>query len=344
MIIRTFTHWWRQVVFLDKNQRLLLYEALSAQIEAGIPPQQAFEALHTISIITPAISRVAGAAATAGREGRLLSEGLADSQCIPALELGVLKVAERNNRLAAACANIQARNQDKLSFAVSVIAPNAYYEVIVAALLFMAWQAQDILAATAKQVDLATIPAYQLSSFLHHWMIIITIAVVVAFVAVVVGRSQWVGWRRALLWFFDREYRAILAVRVADMAAALSTEGANHIDILDAIAEAFGDEGYVLWAVSVARERHAGAGETIEDALSGTLLPPSLATLLSALTPGGKQQSYPLAYRTLSRVQRAQLQAQYAVLANGLRLLLLTSAALLIILLLHGIYTAVLSA
>ena len=342
MIIRTLTGWWRQLVVLDKNQRLLLYEALGAQIEAGIPPQQAFEALHTISIITPAISRVAGAAATAGREGRLLTEGLADSQCIPLLELGVLKVAERNNRLATACANIQARNQDKLSFLASVVVPNAYYEVIVAALLFMVWQAKDILAATANKVDLATIPAYQLSSFLHHWAIIITIVGLLGFVTVVYGRSQWVGRHRALLWFFDREYRAVLAVRVADMAAALSTEGANHIDILDAIKEAFGDEDYVLWAVSTARELHAGAGETIEDALSGTLLPPPLAALLSALTPGGKQERYPLSYRTLSRVQRTQLQAQYAVLTNGLRLLLLATAALLIIMLLHGIYTAVL--
>ncbi len=332
-------HWWRQHLVFDLEQRALLYETLAAQLASGLPPQRAFEGLCQFAQITPVISKVAATAAAAGREGRLLTEGLAESGYIPPVEVGILQIAERNNRLQSACEGLQNQAKERLSFVSVVVLPNSYYLFILMVLLFMAYQAEELIQAIGHGSDSVHVPAYQLSLLLKGWAMPIASGLALVILTIVFGRSFLTGLTRRILGFFDLEYRSLLAIRFADMASVLSTEGATHRDILDAAQLAFGHEAYVRWAVAEARQRHLGDGETIEDSLADTLLTGSLSSLLSALTPGREQEAYPAAYEALGRIQRVRLRTQYRWIAAGFRMLLLASIALLLLTLMHGVYT-----
>lgn len=334
--------WWNQNILFDATQRLLLYEVLATQLSSGLTPQRAFETLYDLAPITPAISQAAASAAAAGREGRLLTDGLAESGCIPLTEIGILQIAERNNRLAHACNTLQRRAKDNLSLVANVFLPNSYYLLVFLGLVFMAHQAGDLLSTLGQQINVTNIPAYQMSLWLKSYILPIAIALMALALLVMVGRSSWSGAIRRLLWFFDSEYRALLAIRFADMAAMMSSEGATHGDILNVMETAFSHEPYIIWASSEAKQKHIGAGETIENALAGTFLTRSLSGLLGALTPGQEQGTYPVAYQALSRIQRARLQVQYRIMANGFRFALLIAIALILLTLIHGIYAVTL--
>lgn len=320
-----------------------MYQALASQLEIGLTPQHAFESLgRLLTKVSPELGKVAKKAAAASAEGRLIADGLAETGCIPLSELGVLKIAERNNSLHSACQKLQQRTVEKLSLTRAVLMPNFYYSFIAICLLFFVWQTKDILRMAPSKVQLNDIPVYQISMFLHSWLLPATILAGVFLVISLHGRRHWFGAIRKSLILFAAEYHTGLSIRIADLAAFLYDEGATHTDFLLAVEESFGAENYVRRAVNVARQRYIGDGETIEDAMAEVLLSPQMAALLASMAPGGQHSMYAPAYRTLGQLLRIEQQSRYAALAATFQAVLLISIGFLIIISAHGIYSAVL--
>lgn len=329
--------WWNSTVKFGREQRGLMYRALAAQLRGGVAPVTAFETLAKEVRISAETAEVARAAAQAGAEGRALADGLADTGCFPAEDLGVLRVAERGNSLAAAFEALAEGAAERLGTVSKVLAPNAYYLVVLGVLLFFAFEARDLMDSLTG-LDVAGNPAYGLSLALHRWLPPTAAAIVAAAAVVAWGRRRWHGRPRAALAWWDAEYRHQLGIRVADLAARLYDHGGSHTDVLDAVEEAFGDAPYVRRATTEARLMHMQEGAAFEDAIAGRLVPAQMATVLKALAPRGERGRYGPAFVAVAQLQRVLLAKRYAVAATAVRLATLVSTVALLATLARGIY------
>lgn len=324
------------------DQRRLLYQTMAAQLSAGVTPQKAFEMLHKKVKISPEINKVAKFAASAGAEGRLVTEGLAESGYIPRRELGILRIAELNNGLESACRHLQQKTTERISLANAVLVPNLYFGTILVLLIFAGYQAKDLLD-TFDAIAVQNSPAYKLSLALNTFLFpVLTLILSYCFLASY-GSHHWVGFARRFLWFFDTEYKADLALRYLSLAEDLYSAGANHETVLNATEDAFGGEGYVRWAVARVRQRHRGEGMSIADALEDGLLPSRLAALFDSMTPGDEHSSFVPACRAISELQRATRTRFHIVMKSIVRMIILLSIVFLILTLTHGVYNAVLA-
>lgn len=336
----TIVAWFNQTFKLPAEQRSLLYKLIKIQVSAGATYQQVFDALSTDAAATPEIAKVAQLAAEAGQEGRLFSDGLEDSGCIPTVDLGIIRAAEINNQLDVACQNLQDTAVSKLSIFGSVVAPNLYYLTILSVLGAMTWQAKATIEKIGDNVDPSQITIYKLSLMLHDWgAVVLLLAMIYSFI-VFYGRGNFLADARRLLAFFDSDYRAHLVIRVATISAILTKQGANHVDILASIRDAFTVEKFVSHATATATQKHVGDGQAIDDALADTLLTADMARMLKALTPGGDLTSYALAYSAIADIQRTKLTATYNKLSVMFRVGLLSCVALLLIIMIQGVYAA----
>lgn len=333
--------WYNTSLRLDSVQRVLFYRSMSAQLGAGVSALRACETLARDVEISKEITRVAHGAAAAGKEGRPVSVGLEESLCIPAGDLGVLRVAERNNRLGDAFERLAREAEAPLSIRRNVLGGQvSYFLVIFLILLAFAIQAKDVLDGIAGE-QAASLPAYRLSVVLGELWLPASLGLA-GYLAVVLGwgRNNWTGAARRLLLVFDGDARARFAIAFSELAESLYAQGASHTEVLDSANEAFGEGKFAAWAIGRARRAHAVDGIAIEKALANRVLDAPQAELVAAMVPRGQRDLYPRAYGALAKIQRAMLERKYAVAASGLRLALLAGVSGLLLTLGHGVYTS----
>ena len=331
-----FKRWLMTTFRFDREQRALLYQTMAAQLAAGVSAQAAFETLARTLRLSPELTRTAQSAAQAGMEGRGVTDGLAKT--LPPDELGVLRIAERNNTLAEAFGLLQQRSDERLNLAAKVLLPNLYYLIMLTVLGFFATQAEDLLGVMGDPALLQRNPAYALSRWVNALWPPALAVLLGAAIMVIYGRSQWLDpWRRCL-GVFDSDYRYRLGLRFCDFAAGLYAQGATHTEVLTATRDAHGQDRYVRWAVDAARRAHIEDGLAIEDALAGRLLPGRYAALLKGFVPNGERSRYPGGYRALATLLRVTLQKHYRAAAMVVRALTLTAIAALALTLARGIY------
>ncbi len=331
--------WYNSTLRFDSEQRSLLYRALEAQINAGVAPQRACEVLSGQVEISKEIMKIARLGAQAGKEGRLVVDGLAESFCIPARDLGVLRVAERGNTLGAAFERLAKETATPLSIRAKVLAPASYFGVIFVILLVVAVNVSETLEGLAGD-QARSLPAYALSQALQDWWMPAAGALG-SWLAVVLGygRGNWLGGKRRLLLVFDADFRARFGIAFADLAETLYGQGASHTQVLEAAEEAFGGDGYSRWALKGALRDHTVEGMAMERALADRVLPRPLTELVTAMAPDGERARYPKAFGALAKIQRALLERQYGAAAAALRALFLLAASTLLLTLGHGLYT-----
>lgn len=333
--------WYNTSLRLDSVQRVLFYRSMSAQLGAGVAPLRACETLAREVEVSKEITRVARCAAAAGKEGRPVSVGLAESLCIPAGDLGVLRVAERNNRLGEAFDRLAREAEAPLSIRRNVLGGQvAYFGIIFLILLAFAVQAKDVLDGIAGE-RAAALPAYRLSVLLGDVWLPAAVSIA-SYLAIVLGygRNNWTGGMRRALLVFDGDARSRFAIAFSELAESLYSQGASHTEVLDSAREAFGEGRFAAWAIESARRDHAVDGTAIERALAGRVLDRSLTELVAAMVPNGQRDLYPRAYRALAKIQRAMLERRYGVAASALRLALLAGLGGLLLTLGHGVYTS----
>ena len=339
--IETIATWFRCAFSFPPARRQLFYRLVAAQLRGGVAAPAAFLGLARALTVDRASAGIARAVATSIRDGKAVWEGLAETGSVPADELGIVRVSEASGTLAEGLESLAAAAASGLSITRSVIAPNAYYLVVLAAGLFGVGELEELLAAGFLDADgLEENGAYRLSAAVNDygpWLGAVGLA---AAVTVTIGRRGWHGVARRALGPFDGEHRSRVALRFAELAARLYRQGASHPEVLRAYEEAHGRGGYARWAVREARRDHAEAGVAIERALRGRLVTEGMAELLGAMVPGGDRGLYPRAWNELAGIQRTMLEARYKAAANLLRVILLVLLGGIVGIVVPGIYAA----
>lgn len=333
-------NWLNCALRFPRPRRELFYRLLAAQLRAGVAVRAALETVETavrLDAVSRAVARATGAAVD---EGRLVADGLVATRSVPLDEVGLVRVAERSGTMADAFEDLGRARSARLRIARNVLAPNGYYLVALAIALAGAMQLEDMLGSVLGHDVLAENGAYMLSRWLNDWAPLGIGAVLAVAAGVLAGRQWWHGRARRLLWFFDLEHRARVALQFAEFAARLYGRGATHADVLDAYADAHARGGFVRWAIREVRRDHVDAGMSIEDALAGRLVPEWLAGVLSAMVPGGRRDLYPGAWEALGKMQRSLLEARLRTASAMVRAVAIGAIGLLIAVVVPGIYSA----
>lgn len=332
--------WLNCAIRFPQSRRVVFYRLVAAQLRGGVAVRRALDTLGTSARLDAVSTGVAKRVGAAVEEGRLMAEGLAATRSVPLAEIGQIRVAERSGTMVSALEDLGQGRAKRLGIARNVLAPNSYYLVALLVAVAGTMQLEGMLGAVLGHDVLASNRAYALSRRLNDWVPVGSGALAVAAVGVVAGRRYCHGRARRLLWFFDAEHRARLAIQFADFAARLYNRGATHPEVLDAYEEAYAHGGFAQWAVREARRDHVDAGMSIEDALAGRLVPEWLAGVLSAMVPGGRRDLYPGAWDALGTMQRSLLEARLGTAAVFVRGAAIGTVGILVAEVVPGIYTA----
>ncbi|MCY4052177.1 MAG: type II secretion system F family protein [Gammaproteobacteria bacterium] len=312
----------KRALQLSREDRLMFYRLLSAQMQAGIVPARACRSLIRLSGLPKGVRELARAAAEADSQSRPVSEGFARTGLIPPIESGLLTIAEKNGQLREAFDEIIEQGEDRqLQFFAAVIRPNIYYTVIVTMLFMFVWQADEFFA----QIKLAATdnPLTKLSIALQIYLfpalgIAGSIALMIAY-----GMQRWIGpWRR-ILGPFDEQARLQFSIRFLDLAGMMARRGAANTSILEALIRVYGKARYLQHHARQALQKISGRGEEWESALAGGLVPVDHADLLRGLVPGGSREMYPAGYRTISIMQKQILRQRFQRIQVILKMMLL---------------------
>lgn len=307
---------------LSRDDRMMFYRLLSAQMRAGIVPAKACVSLVTLSGLPKGVRELARAAAQADSQSRPVTDGFAESGLIPPIELSLLTIAEETGQLREALDETVEQSEDShLRFFSAVIRPNLYYSVVVAVLLAFVWQAEGFL----DDIRIAgpDNPLRELSRSLKIWLIPAATALGSFAVLAGWGMTRWTGAHRRLLGPFDEQARLQFSIRFLELAGMLARRGAANTSILDSVVRVYGRTRYLQHHARLALQKISGRGEEWENALAGGLVPADHADLLKGLVPGGTRDMYPTGYSAIDAMQKQILRQRFQRMQVLFKLLLL---------------------
>ncbi len=337
MRLTDIRNWINQTLVFPRQHRILFYSVLGAQLRAGVTLSSACETLAKMTDLLPALRRIAKAGAQAGHEGRSVVAGLEDTGMLPAMDIGVFRIAESRGTLVDAIEAVESRAADKLGFTDKVVIPNLYYAFLFTILIFFAFEAKDFaegLAIGSTEGNMAI----NVSIWLNTWGALAGVSVIALVSVVAHGKMSWTGHARRALLFFDTEARYQVGIRFCSLAEMLAQNGASHLEILDA-AEAVMRGRFTQHHIRSARTAMNVHGRAFEDAIGGGLLSAEHAELLSSMAPGGRRDLYAQAFQTVGLVQKRILETRYMVAEGMFRAFLLLSIMMLLITMGKGMYT-----
>ena len=295
---------------LSREDRLMFYRLLAAQVRAGIVPARACASLVTLAGLPKGVRDLAKAAAQADSQSRPVTEGFAKTGLLPPLENGVLAIAEQNGQLREALDELVDADQDYLRFFSAVIRPNIYYSVVMGVMLMFVWRAEGFY--ESIRLGGGGNRLIELSAALQLWLMpALTVLGCIVFITAY-GMQRWTGPVRRLLGPFDLQARLQFSIRFLDLAGMMSRRGAANASILEALIRVYGNNRYLHHHARSALQAISGRGEEWETALASGLVPPDHADLLKGLVPGGTRDMYPDGYKTIGLMQRQLLRQRFA--------------------------------
>jgi len=325
----------RRSMKLSREDRLMFYRLLSAQMQAGIVPARACISLVTLSGLPRGVRELARAGAQADSQSRPVTEGFSATGLIPPVELSLLTIAEQNGQLREALDEMVESGEDRqLRFFAAVVRPNIYYAVIVAVLLMFVWQAEGFF--REIRIVEGENPLIELSRSLRIALLPAAGGLGGLVLAVAWGMQRWTGPQRRLLGPFDEQARLQFSIRFLDLAALMARRGAANAGILEAIIRVYGRTRYLQYHARQALQKISGRGEEWESALAGGLVPPDHADLLRGLVPGGSRNLYPAGYRTIGIMQKQILRQRFGRTQMLAKLVLLCTVLYLLAALAEG--------
>jgi len=325
----------RRSMKLSREDRLMFYRLLSAQMQAGIVPARACISLVTLSGLPRGVRELARAGAQADSQSRPVTEGFSATGLIPPVELSLLTIAEQNGQLREALDEMVESGEDRqLRFFAAVVRPNIYYSVIVAVLLMFVWQAEEFF--REIRIVEGENPLIELSRSLRIALLPAAGGLGGLVLAVAWGMQRWTGPQRRLLGPFDEQARLQFSIRFLDLAALMARRGAANASILEAIIRVYGRTRYLQYHARQALQKISGRGEEWESALAGGLVPPDHADLLRGLVPGGSRNLYPAGYRTIGIMQKQILRQRFGRTQMLAKLVLLCTVLYLLAALAEG--------
>ena len=325
---------------LSREDRMMFYTLLSAQLRAGIVPAKACEDLEQLNGLASGIRKLAKAGAQAAREGRTEIDGMTETGLLPEDELAVLRIADRYDQLAEAADELVGRRDEDDGFFVKVVAPNSYYLMVTLVAIGYVWFAEGFFSGI-RVFKTESNSLIELSVLVQAWLLPALVAGAGLFLLVWTGMRSWCGPARRYLWVFDTQARLQFGILFSRLAEMMSRRGAVDSDILEAVIDIHRDSRYLRFHARKALDAIAAKGEMWEDVLGRGLLLPDHAALLRGMVPGSEVRRYPDAYRAVQEIQRVILDQMFRKMQSFLKVALLILLFLMLVSILQGMYSIV---
>ena len=336
-LFERFRRWWRRNVVVDARNRVMFYKILEAQTRAGIRPLSICQNLASQKKLDKGIVDLAKHGEKAASGGRLASEGFDEGGYLPSEDVGVLQVAEQNDSLMDALPDLTDDAHVSRNLWNGVVRPAIFQVLPLVLALTMAIAMPDLLGNLVKDTSMTSnIPVIAFSTFMQDWGIALGALVLCLGVLITYGRPRWRGSMRRWLFVFDKDWRDQIAIQYCRLARSMSKQGATGLQTLDAFATVNRTPFVRLMLTDVRRDLQAG--RSYAASLSGRLLEEGSAAMLDSLAPGENREQYPTAFELVGDMLEIQLTNTYSRAATTFRLLLMASSALLLILMLHGMF------
>ena len=318
----------------------MFYKILAAQTRGGVRLLTICRMLKDKGKLDPAVKRLAHYGAEAAQAGRLASNGFTESGYLPAVDAGILRVAEQNGTLPDALAELTDAERQTRTFFRGVFRPAAFQLVPASVAIGMVAASPELLSEIVQDLAaLEAMPLYQVAtsqciSFGPTCLILILFFIGFCWW----GRSRLTKFRWSLT-LFSRDWLDQVAIAYCRLGASMTRQGATHLQTLTAFADA-----YPLVLHSNHRFRGFSGmsltGAPTPQVSPDRMLPVDVAELLEALVPGEDRERYPNAFETLAAMQEAQLANHYAVRARALKFVFMATAAGFLVLMFHGLFNA----
>ena len=337
-MLRTVRNWWRSHVEMDTTTRTMFYKILAAQTRGGVRLLTICQMLKDKKQLNSGVKRLARAGAEAAQAGRLASDGFAESGFLPAADVGVLRVAEQNNTLPDALAELTDEERQSRTFFTGVFKPAAFQLVPASAAVGMVTASPKLLSDIVQDdASREAMPLHLVATFLQTFGLSIGILILLFVGFCWWGRSRLTR-NRWLLAIFNRDWLDQVAIAYCRLGASMTRQGATHLQTLQAFSDAY-QSSYIRRMIPLAT-RDVTDGRSYAASLADRLLPADIAELLEALVPGEDRARYPNAFETLAAMQEAQLANHYAVRSRGLKFVFMATAAGFLVLMFHGLFNA----
>ena len=331
--------WFRCHVLCGEDTRRIFYRIIEAQARGGTRLLTTCEMLAGMQDLEEPIQKLGHAGARAAREGLPVADGWATTDYLPPEDIGILRVAERDDSVATAASDLCDPDRTKRSFFSGVVQPSLYLMLPLVVVIAMTLGAPEyIKQLVTDEHQREGIFLYQLSLWLREfgWIILVLATGLVA--VIWYGRSSWSGSQRRLLGPFANDWLAALTARYCRLASVMTSHGANHIATL----QSFHDIARSAYAQSMIPIviRDLEDGRAWPDALAGRLLTPAMADTLRGLAPDDELASYPNAFEIVGEVQMAMLDATYTKWSRWLKASVMLLIAVGLLNALYGIFAA----
>lgn len=328
----------RRMALLNRNDRVLFYRLLSAQVRAGLVVPRACRELAALDGLPRGIRMLAEVGGRSELEGRPVIEGLARTGLLPDEDVAMLSVAREYGSIPEGLDRLANPEKRIPGIFDRVVAPNLYYLMILCMLFVIVLYAS--LFFEQVRLDGSGNPLYEASLTLQFWTPLLLFGGGPLLVAAIwtVKRSTSEPLRK-LTEPFDTIERLRIGIRFCHMAAMMTHNGAVGTTILEFVSDVFRSNRYLRHHALKAHERIVTEGTRLEDALAGGVLRPRYATLLKGLVPGRAFERYETGYRTLADVQQQMLERRLKNLAFIFNLALLGGCALGFVTIIEGVYS-----
>lgn len=334
----TIRHWWRSHVEVDATTRAMFYKILAAQNRGGVRMLTICQMLADKKQLDPGIRALAKSGAVAAQAGRLACEGLEESGYLPRADTGVLRIAEQNGTLSDALKELTDADRTSRTFFNGAFKPAAFQLFPASIAMGMVVASPLLLSGIVTDVGkLEGMLLYQVASFLQTFGPFIGVAILLYIGFCWWGRSRLTE-RRWLFTLFNRDWLDQVAIAYCRLGAAMTRQGATHLQTLSAFASAY-QSSYVQSMTPVAI-RDIRDGRAYAASLADRILPGDVAELLESLVPGEDRERYPAAFETIADMQEALLSHHYVVRARALKVTFMAIAVGSLVLLIYGLFNA----
>ena len=334
------TIFWRRIS-ISAKVRGVFYRVMSAQLRLGSTSLET--ATLTTAMAMPSNKLAVELAKRVKRvvaKGGLITEDWRESCWLPPFESAMLILSEREGvkAMAEVFGDMVEESSKPYTIFNRVVLPNGYHFGVFAVACTFLWFFSDLLEEIAGRYP--SVLESQMSYGASLWLRSNAIWVVSG-IAAVIGlytliTTSVLGPARQIIKPLVVDHDMRIAKRYLELCSKLAARGASHTDMTAMLGLAMTDKYSRLALLRL--EKMMRGGTDYMKAVGQTMVPPEMAQILSGLAPAGERHALSPAYATVGLIIGEQMTRRYAMAASVLRFVLLATNALIILLLVDGMY------
>lgn len=331
--------WWNVHIRFPESERIIFYEVLLAQLDAGLTMKDILALLSQDFRLSPEVTALTVSGYQAVSEGRRFTDGFRESNLLPTEVVELLNAAEQKDTISSVLRNLIASSScGSLSFVKTVILSNLYYLMMACVLLFLSLNVLSFVEPFKNFVNLDANDAYQMSVVLNAYFLPTLIGIIISVLSVWILTCQ-VYPLRIRIPYFTTHAQLLYGMKYASIAGSFSKIGMTHIEIIDVCDEIFHRSGFMRGALNELRARVAGEGDSFTEVLGETVLNKDISRVFSALVPRGERGAYGNAYTAIEKLQEKILRRMNTKGKVVIQFFLLVATAYMMLTLFIGLYS-----